>query len=134
MEGRTMKQVVYNIGVENTMRIIGGKWKPVILCHLKHGKMRTGQLRRAIPNITQKMLTQQLRELEDDGIVDRKVFNQIPPKVEYSLTDYGHSLNKILEELCVWGENDIDMRKEKGESIILLNKEDVSSDPLPNAE
>jgi len=129
-----MKQVVYNIGVENTMRIIGGKWKPVILCHLKHGKMRTGQLRRAIPNITQKMLTQQLRELEDDGIVDRKVFNQIPPKVEYSLTDYGHSLNKILEELCVWGENDIDMRKEKGESIILLNKEDVSSDPLPNAE
>jgi len=129
-----MKQVVYNIGVENTMRIIGGKWKPVILCHLKHGKMRTGQLRRAIPNITQKMLTQQLRELEDDGIVDRKVFNQIPPKVEYSLTDYGHSLNKILEELCVWGENDIDMRKEKGESINLLNKEDVSSDPLPNAE
>jgi len=129
-----MKQAIYNIGVENTMRIIGGKWKPIILCHLKHGKMRTGQLRRAIPNITQKMLTQQLRELEDDGIVDRKVFNQIPPKVEYSLTDYGHSLNKILEELCVWGENDIEMRKEKGEPIILLNKEDVSADPLPNVE
>lgn len=49
-----MKQAIYNIGVENTMRIIGGKWKPIILCHLKHGKMRTGQLRRAIPNITQK--------------------------------------------------------------------------------
>jgi len=129
-----MKQAIYNIGVENTMRIIGGKWKPIILCHLKHGKMRTGQLRRAIPNITQKMLTQQLRELEDDGIVDRKVFNQIPPKVEYSLTDYGHSLNKILEELCVWGENDIEMRKEKGEPIILLNKEDVSADPLPKVE
>ncbi|ALB29678.1 MULTISPECIES: winged helix-turn-helix transcriptional regulator [Companilactobacillus] len=129
-----MKQAIYNIGVEATMRIIGGKWKPIILCHLKHGTMRTGQLRRAIPNITQKMLTQQLRELEDDGIITRKVYNQIPPKVEYSLTDYGHSLNKILEELCVWGENDIEMRKQKGENIILLNKEDVSNDALPYAD
>ncbi|WP_338216286.1 winged helix-turn-helix transcriptional regulator [Companilactobacillus muriivasis] len=129
-----MKQAIYNIGVEATMRIIGGKWKPIILCHLKHGTMRTGQLRRAIPNITQKMLTQQLRELEDDGIITRKVYNQIPPKVEYSLSDYGHSLNKILEELCVWGENDIEMRKQKGENIILLNKEDVSNDALPYAD
>lgn len=129
-----MKQAIYNIGVEATMRIIGGKWKPIILCHLKHGTMRTGQLRRAIPNITQKMLTQQLRELEDDGIITRKVYNQIPPKVEYSLTEYGHSLNKILEELCVWGENDIEMRKQKGENIILLNKEDVSNDALPYAD
>lgn len=129
-----MKQAIYNIGVENTMRIIGGKWKPIILCHLKHGKMRTGQLRRAIPNITQKMLTQQLRELEDDGIVARKVYNQIPPKVEYSLTDYGHSLNKILEELCVWGEVDIERRKKQGENIILLNKEDVENDALPYAD
>ena len=121
-----MKQAIYNIGVEATMRIIGGKWKPIILCHLKHGTMRTGQLRRAIPNITQKMLTQQLRELEDDGIITRKVYNQIPPKVEYSLTEYGHSLNKILEALCVWGENDIEMRKQKGENIILLNKVEIS--------
>lgn len=129
-----MKQAIYNIGVEATMRIIGGKWKPIILCHLKHGKMRTGELRRAIPNITQKMLTQQLRELEDDGIVVRKVYNQIPPKVEYSLTEYGHSLNKILEALCVWGEHDIEMRKQKGENIILLNKEDVSNNALPYAD
>ncbi|MFC6176328.1 winged helix-turn-helix transcriptional regulator [Companilactobacillus huachuanensis] len=129
-----MKQAIYNIGVEATMRIIGGKWKPIILCHLKHGTMRTGELRRAIPNITQKMLTQQLRELEDDGIIVRKVYNQIPPKVEYSLTDYGHSLNKILEALCVWGENDIEMRREKGENIILLNKEDVSNNALPYAD
>lgn len=129
-----MKQAIYNIGVEATMRIIGGKWKPIILCHLKHGKMRTGELRRAIPNITQKMLTQQLRELEDDGIVARKVYNQIPPKVEYSLTDYGHSLNKILGDLCVWGEHDIEMRKQKGENIILLNKEDVANDALPYAD
>lgn len=129
-----MKQAIYNIGVKATMKIIGGKWKPIILCHLKHGKMRTGQLRRVIPNITQKMLTQQLRELEEDGIIDRKVYNQIPPKVEYSLTDYGHSLNKILEALCVWGENDIEKRKAKGENIILLNKEDVENDALPYAD
>ena len=96
--------------------------------------MRTGELRRAIPNITQKMLTQQLRELEDDDIVNRKVYNQIPPKVEYSLTAYGQSLNKILEELCVWGENDIDRRKANGENIILLNREDVPNDALPYAD
>ncbi|AUI72444.1 helix-turn-helix domain-containing protein [Companilactobacillus alimentarius] len=129
-----MRQTIYNIGVENTMRIIGGKWKPIILCHLKLGIMRTGQLRRAIPNITQKMLTQQLRELEDDGIVNRKVYNQIPPKVEYSLTDYGQSLNKILEELCLWGEKDIDRRKAQGENILLLNRQDVDNDALPYAD
>ncbi|APX73199.1 helix-turn-helix transcriptional regulator [Companilactobacillus allii] len=129
-----MKQSIYNIGVEATMNIIGGKWKPIILCHLKHQTMRTGQLRRAIPNITQKMLTQQLRELEDDGIVDRKVYNQIPPKVEYSLTQYGDSLNRILEELCLWGEENIERRKQNGENIILLKSENVETQDLPNVE
>jgi Predicted transcriptional regulators len=129
-----MKQAIYNIGVEATMNVIGGKWKPIILCHLKHQTMRTGQLRRVIPNITQKMLTQQLRELEEDGIVNRKVYNQIPPKVEYSLTDYGKSLNRILEDLCVWGENDVEKRRSKGENIILLNKEDVEYDDFSNIE
>lgn len=126
-----MKQAVYNIGVEATMNIIGGKWKPIILCHLKHQTMRTGQLRRAIPNITQKILTQQLRELEDDGIVSRKIYSQVPPKVEYSLTAYGESLNRILEELCLWGEHDIALRKERGENIILLNSENVKPDDVP---
>ncbi|WP_125764161.1 winged helix-turn-helix transcriptional regulator [Companilactobacillus hulinensis] len=129
-----MKQAIYNIGVEATMNIIGGKWKPIILCHLKHQTMRTGELRRAIPNITQKMLTQQLRELEDDGIVDRKVYNQIPPKVEYSLTEYGDSLNRILEELCLWGEDNIERRKQNGENIILLNSENVKTQDLPDVE
>ena len=118
-----MKQCIYNIGVEATMSVIGGKWKPIILCHLKHQTMRTGELRRAIPNITQKMLTQQLRELEDDGIICRKVYSQIPPKVEYSLSDYGKTLNRILEQLCYWGENDIERRRDKGENIILLQEE-----------
>lgn len=64
-----------------------------------------------MPGITQKMLTQQLRELEDDGVIQRKVFNQVPPKVEYSLTDYGCSLNPVLESLCSWGESYLEKNK-----------------------
>ncbi|PWS22663.1 MarR family transcriptional regulator, partial [Enterococcus faecium] len=98
---------VYNIGVEATLEVIGGKWKPVILCHLREGKKRTGELKRLIPNITQKMLTQQLRELEKSGVIVRKVYEQIPPKVEYSLSEYGESLSEILNKLCLWGENHV---------------------------
>ncbi|GGI12755.1 transcriptional regulator [Gottfriedia solisilvae] len=97
----------YNIPVEAALEVIGGKWKVVILCHLKLGTRRTSELKRAMPGITQKMLTQQLRELEEDGIINRTVYNQIPPKVEYSLSDYGVSLNEILHSLCVWGESHI---------------------------
>ncbi|WP_268912478.1 winged helix-turn-helix transcriptional regulator [Lentilactobacillus sp. SPB1-3] len=115
----------YNIGVEATMEVIGGKWKPIILCHLRHGAKRTSELKRAIPNITQKMLTQQLRELEHDHIVDRQVYNQIPPKVEYSLSEYGESLSYILNQLCTWGEHHIDRQVADGEEIRLLNRDDV---------
>lgn len=110
----------YNIGVEATMEVIGSKWKPIILCHLRKGVMRTGELRRAIPKITQKMLTQQLRELETANIVCRTVYQQVPPKVEYSLTDYGESLEGILHQLCVWGEENVERRQEKGEAVELL--------------
>lgn len=97
----------YNISVEATLEVIGGKWKTVILCHLTHGKKRTSDLKRVMPAITQKMLTQQLRELEADGIVSRIVYNQVPPKVEYELTEYGWSLKPILDSLCSWGERHI---------------------------
>ncbi|QST01897.1 helix-turn-helix transcriptional regulator [Pontibacillus sp. ALD_SL1] len=98
----------YNIPVEATLDVIGGKWKVVILCHLiDNGTKRTNELKRLIPEITQKMLTQQLRELEDDGIIERRVYNQVPPKVEYSLTEYGWSLESILTSLCSWGEEHI---------------------------
>ncbi len=70
----------YNIPVEATLEVIGGKWKVVILCHLTKGTKRTSELKRSMPGITQKMLTQQLRELEDDGVIQRKVYNQVPPK------------------------------------------------------
>ncbi|EMG26734.1 putative HTH-type transcriptional regulator YtcD [Listeria fleischmannii 1991] len=114
---------VYNIGVEATLEVIGGKWKTVILCHLREGKKRTGELRRLIPNITQKMLTQQLRELEDSGVIIRKVYEQIPPKVEYYLSDYGHSLSLILNQLCLWGEKHVDKMLIKNEDVILLKRD-----------
>lgn len=109
----------YNIGVEVTMDVIGGKWKPIILCNLRHQVMRTSELLRAIPNISQKMLTQQLRELEQDNIIDRKSYNQIPPKVEYSLSEYGESLGEILDLLCSWGETHAGHLIDNGEAIRL---------------
>ncbi|KGX91968.1 MarR family transcriptional regulator [Pontibacillus halophilus JSM 076056 = DSM 19796] len=112
-----MKQ--YNIGVEATLDVIGGKWKPVILCHLiDNGTKRTNELKRLIPNITQKMLTQQLRELEQDGIIERRIYNQVPPKVEYSLTDYGKSLETILSALCVWGEQHMEQLEAEEEEKV----------------
>ncbi len=102
-----MKKKKYNISVEATLEVIGGKWKCVILCHLTHGEKRTSELKRLMPGITQKMLTQQLRELEDDGIINRIVYNQVPPKVVYELSEYGSSLRGILDTLCTWGERHI---------------------------
>ncbi|ANN48325.1 winged helix-turn-helix transcriptional regulator [Levilactobacillus brevis] len=120
-----MSTKTYHIGVEATMEIIGGKWKSIILCHLRHQTMRTGELARAIPQISQKMLTQQLRELEAANIVERHVYKQVPPKVDYTLTDYGQSLSGILHELCIWGEQNIDRRQAQGEAITLLSRDDV---------
>jgi DNA-binding HxlR family transcriptional regulator len=90
--------------VRAALSVIGGKWKPVITHYLSEGTKRYGELRKCMPDATQKMLTQQLREMESDGIVARKVFHEIPPKVEYSLTAYGQTLRPMLRELCKWGE------------------------------
>jgi DNA-binding HxlR family transcriptional regulator len=91
--------------VRPTLDVLGGKWKPVIIYHLIHdGTLRFGQLRRFLPDATQKMLTQQLRELERDGIVARKIYHQVPPKVEYSLTPHGRTLAPVMAELCKWGQ------------------------------
>ena len=89
--------------VEITLTLIGGKWKPLILWHLKGNVRRFSELRRLIPGITQKMLTQQLRELERDGLIDRQVYPQVPPKVEYSLSTHGETLVPVLESMCQWG-------------------------------
>jgi DNA-binding HxlR family transcriptional regulator len=90
--------------VEVTLSVIGGLWKPLILFHLLGGKRRFMELARLMPNATQRMLTLQLRELESDGVVARHVFPQVPPKVEYELTEYGQSLAPILGALRDWGE------------------------------
>jgi len=93
----------YRCGVEITLNLIGGKWKGLILWFLCQKTLRFSQLRRRIGGITQKMLTQQLRELERDGLVNRQVFPEVPPKVEYSLTKKGRSLEPLLVSMCQWG-------------------------------
>lgn len=91
--------------VDTTLNVIGGKWKPVILWHLNDmSPLRFNELEKRINGITQKMLTQQLREMENDKLIARKVYAVVPPKVEYSVTDHGKSLNKVLYELGRWGE------------------------------
>jgi DNA-binding HxlR family transcriptional regulator len=102
------KTVDYGGPVAATLDVIGGRWKVVILSHLIHeGTHRFAVLRRKIPSISERMLTQQLRELEGDGIVQRKVYAEVPPKVEYSLTDYGKTLRPITAVMCEWGQKHI---------------------------
>ncbi|WP_372492662.1 winged helix-turn-helix transcriptional regulator [Priestia megaterium] len=90
--------------VETTLDVIGGKWKGIILYHLIDGKKRFNEFRKLYPAITQRMLTLQLRELEKDGIVHREIYKEIPPKVEYSLTEFGRSLEPIILLMKDWGE------------------------------
>lgn len=95
----------YNCPVEVTLDVIGGKWKCLILHHLLDGTKRFNELKKLIPAVTQRMLTSQLRELEKDGVVHREVYAQVPPKVEYSLTDRGRSLEPVLWAMHDWGKN-----------------------------
>ncbi|KRE69657.1 winged helix-turn-helix transcriptional regulator [Paenibacillus sp. Soil750] len=111
--------MVYNIPVEATLDVIGGKWKVVIMCHLIKGEKRTSELKKLMCGITQKMLTQQLRELEQDGVLQRTIYNQIPPKVVYSLTEYGWSLRPILDAMCSWGELHVELTQNK---IVVVEK------------
>jgi DNA-binding HxlR family transcriptional regulator len=89
--------------VEYTLEVIGGKWKCVILWHVRKRVRRFNELRRLLPEATQKVLTSQLRQLERDGLISRTVYAEIPPRVEYSITEYGASLSPILELMCHWG-------------------------------
>lgn len=101
---RKQKHIDYeNCPVEACLDMIGGKWKGVILSRLSGQTWRFNELKRSIPRITQRMLTTQLRELERDKLISRKVFAEVPPRVEYSLTSKGRSLGPILEALLDWG-------------------------------
>ncbi|MDB6078018.1 MAG: transcriptional regulator [Akkermansiaceae bacterium] len=90
--------------IMQTLEVIGGKWKPIVLHYLEEGPRRSGELGRLIPQASGKMLTQQLRELERDGVIERKVYQQVPPKVEYLLTPLGESLRPVMAAMCAWGD------------------------------
>lgn len=99
----------YFCGIDAAMDVIGGKWKALILWELENfGVRRFGELRKGLPGVSEKMLIQQLRELEEDGIVERTVYREVPPRVEYRLTGLGRALNAALEPLGAWGRDRID--------------------------
>ena len=91
--------------VETTLTLIGDKWKVLILRDLLTGTKRFGELKRSVGNVSQKVLTAQLRDMEESGLLTRKVYAEVPPRVEYSLTELGHSLHPILDAMRNWGEN-----------------------------
>jgi DNA-binding HxlR family transcriptional regulator len=99
--------------VETSIDALAGKWKILILWYLRSEKKRFNELQKLLPNTTQKMLIQKLRELEEDGIVNREVYPVVPPKVEYSLTEYGKTLKPILKQLYLWGEKHKELKKQK---------------------
>ncbi|GGE30242.1 transcriptional regulator [Pullulanibacillus camelliae] len=106
--------------VEDALGILVGKWKPIILLYLlKDGTQRFSELKRSVPGITQKMLTKQLRELEEEDIIERVVYPQVPPKVEYTITEYGKSLSPILEAMHEWGTKHTLHKRQKANRKIL---------------
>ena len=117
-----MKQ--YILGIEATLEIFGGKWKALITYILTFGTKRTGELQRLIPGISQKVLIEKLKELEKDGIIEKHVYEEMPPKVEYKLTEYGQSFSNILYAMCFWGRENIKLRQKMGEDIMLLDKKE----------
>jgi DNA-binding HxlR family transcriptional regulator len=111
-----MKRTVTSCPVETAMTVIGGRWRAVILFYLLQGPKRFSELRRAIPNISQRMLTQDLRGLEAAGIVERTVYAEVPPRVEYRLTPLGDRLGPSVEALLAWGrdlESSLGIEREK---------------------
>ena len=110
-----MRQKNYFCGLEAALDVIGGKWKVLILWALRSEAYRFGELRRLVPGISEKMLIQHLKEMESDGIVKRRDFKEVPPRVEYALTSFGQSLYVALAPLCEWGTlhmNRIETRKQ----------------------
>ena len=101
----------YRCPVEVTIGIVGGKWKCLILWHLHQGKMRFKELERIVPGVSQKMLTQQLKEMENDGLLTKKAYPEVPPRVEYELTGRGHSLFPILELMHSWASEQLDLEE-----------------------
>ncbi|HYA85754.1 MAG TPA: helix-turn-helix domain-containing protein [Nitrospirota bacterium] len=117
--------------VETTLALLGNKWKVLILRELFTGTKRFGELSRGVPGISQKMLTQQLRQMEEDNMIQRKVYAEVPPRVEYSLTEIGKSLSPILDAMHKWGTKYRMLNGKKGEGkkrkdIVCEDKEEVA--------
>lgn len=110
------REKTYRCPVELTIDLLGGKWKAVLLWELSEKTLRFNELTRLFPNATRKMLTQQLKEMERDGLVNRKEYYQVPPKVEYSLTDFGKTFMPVLFSMNQWGEDYI-AKTQKQETI-----------------
>jgi len=100
-----LRGTTYHCPLDVTMGFIGGKWKSIVLWYLTEGHQRFGELKKQVPGITEKMLSLQLKQLERDGMITRKVFAEVPPRVEYSLTEDGKSLLPLLQEMSKWGIN-----------------------------
>ncbi len=113
---KTGKKIIFDENscpVTATMHVIGGKWKAILINAIYHtSPARFGELKRSVIGITQSMLTSQLRELEDDGIINRKIYAEVPPKVEYTLTEFGLTLGPIIQSMAKWGE-EYRMKKQK---------------------
>ncbi|MDF5757400.1 helix-turn-helix domain-containing protein [Spongiactinospora sp. TRM90649] len=103
-----MKKRTFTCGLDAAVAVVGGKWKGLILFSLQDGPLRFGELRRAAPGISERVLILQLREMETTGLLHREVFHQVPPKVEYSLTAFGRSLNTAMAALGEWGEDHLE--------------------------
>lgn len=117
----------YICGIDAALDVVSGKWKGLILWELDaHDTRRFAELRRGLPGVSEKMLTQHLREMEEDGLVHRKVYAEVPPRVEYSLTEHGTSLNEALGSLGAWGKERI--RRERSE---LVEHRDADALPRP---
>lgn len=115
-EDKSEKKIIFDeksCPVTATMKVLGGKWKAILINAIYHtSPARFGELRRSVKGITQSMLTSQLRELEDDGIINRKIYAEIPPRVEYTLTEFGLTLSPIMQSMADWG-YEYKMKKQK---------------------
>ena len=97
------KQIKDSCGMAYSLNVLGGRWKPAILCRLRHGTWRYGELKKSIEGISERMLVAQLREMETDGIIERLVYAEVPPRVEYRMTALGNTLKPVLKSMSDWG-------------------------------
>ena len=124
-----MTRMEFSCGLDLALAVIGGKWKPLVLFHLAHGARRYGELKRAVGGVSDKMLIQQLKELHADGVIARRDHQQVPPKVDYSLTPFGKTLADALVPLCAWGTEHIE---QVGQLVAkrAANDENVAAHPI----